>query len=67
MRQRLNKLPVQRVKRKPRPSQEIVLVATSMAEYDDIRRLHPDMEVRLDTSNQKQVQLFDTRGLRDNG
>lgn len=41
------------------------LVATSQEEYADIKRLHPDMPVRLDLPEPVQAQLFNTQGLVD--
>lgn len=52
----------QHIKKRSGP---VVLAANSVAEYEDIVRIHPGVKVRLDESALQQTQLFDTRSLKD--
>lgn len=54
-----------RMPQKKKQARPVVLLATSEKEYDEIRRMHPNMKVRLDKSHQEQGQLFDTREFKD--
>lgn len=45
----------------PEPRKEIVLLATSMTEYEQIKRDNPSMKVRLEIPEPQQAQLFATQ------
>lgn len=47
-----------------KPKVRPALLATSVEEYDELRREHPDMQVNLRLPD-KQSQLFDTTEYRD--
>jgi hypothetical protein len=49
----------------PKPREEIVLLATSVTEYEQIRRDNPGMKVKLEMSEPIQTQLLDIQGLID--
>lgn len=49
----------------PKPREEIVLLATSVEEYEQIRRDNPNMKVKLELPEPQPIQLFNTQGLID--
>lgn len=49
----------------PKARGSIVLMAHSLKEFDQLRRDHPDMKVKYDSSLLQQTELFDTREMID--